>query len=297
VRVLESSMNAKYGIAIRVNVTGGPSMSELVTRTIQETQAKQTPSTDLIRVTPRQNFQLQGAGATEAVDWKAYEPAIQPQEMTADGSGLIVYADRVGIAYNTKIVSSAMAPKSVEDLSNAKYKGMIGTTPYGTGWGEAAMLFGSDRAWKWAQAMAPNVAGFTGSGNFGPVITGQLPIFAFTGTPSTAIRQKEKGAPIDMAYPFQAYELTSMTMLKGSPHPNASRLFALFLHTPEGQKTLWEYNREDSPFLETSHEYKQVQDARSAGDQVLLYTEADVLKHQDAFKKLVPAIDKMFQTY
>lgn len=188
-----------------------------------------------------------------------------------------------------------MIPKNVADLSDAKYKGMIGTTPYGTGWAEVAMLYGSDQTWKWAQGMAPNVAGFTASNILGPVITGQLPILSFTGDASGVLLDKEKGAPIDMVFPFQAYEFNSVNMLTGSSHPYASCLFALFLRTPEGQKILWKYNRQDSPFLADSHEYREVQKAKEAGQKVLLYTEADVQKDQAIFNKLVPAIDKLYQ--
>ena len=294
-RDIENAMKAKYGAAIRITGTGGPSMSRMVKRLVQERRAKKTPSSDLMYASPRQRLRLQQAGATDSVDWVKYDPTISPKEISRTGSGVVSFADRVGIVYNTKSISPDMVPRTLEDLTHPKYKGKLATTPYGTGWGEAAMLFGADSVRKIAKGMNANIAGFTGSSKFGPIITGEFPIFAFTGSSSQALQQKEKGAPIDVAYPFQAYFLYSIEMLKGSPHPNASRLFALFLRTPKGQEILWKHRKQDSPFLKTSKVYKQVQKARAAGQKVLLYTEDDVLKHRDVFKKLVPSINKMFR--
>lgn len=294
-RDIERAMKAEYGISIRITGTGGPSMSQMVTRLVQENQAGQTPSTDLMYTSPRQRTELQQAGVTDPVDWKKYEPTLKSEEITYDGSGLVLFADRVGIVYNINSVPPDMVPKTIDDLTDPKYRGKIATTPYGSGFGEAIMIFGADHVSKVVDGMAPNIVGFTGSTDFRPIITGEFPLLAFTASASQALVEKEKGAPIDVVYPFQAYFLYSIDMLKRSPNPNASRLFALFLHTEKGQEILWHYRRQDSPFVATSHVYKQVEEARNAGKPVLLYTEADVQKHKAVFKKQVPAINKKFR--
>lgn len=291
---IETGMNAAYGTHIRITGTGGPSMSQMVTRLMQETQARQKPSTDLMYTSPRQRAQLQQVGATDPVDWKKYDPTIEPQELTADGSGLVLFADRVGIVYNVESVTPDMVPRTIDDLTDRKYRGKLATTPYGSGFGEAIMMFGGERVMKVVDGMLPNIVGFTGSTDFGPIITSEFPILAFTASAAQARLEKEKGAPIDVAYPFNAYFLYSVDMLKRSPDPNAARLFVLFLHTQDGQAILWQHRRQDSPFISTSNFYRQVQEARNAGESVLLYTEADVKQHADIFTKQVPAINKKF---
>lgn len=295
-RDVENAMNAEYGIKIRINGTGGPSMSQMVTRLIQEKQARQTPSTDLLYTSTRQRYLLQQAGVTDPVDWKRYDPTIQPEELTHDSSGLVLFADRVGVVYNVNSIPPDMVPKTLEDLADPKYRGKLSTTPYGTGIGEAIMLFGTERVMKLVEGMRKNVIGFTGSTEFRPLITGEFPMLAFTASSAQALLEKEKGAPLDVAYPFQAYFLYSIDMMKGASNPQASRLFALFLRTPKGQEILWKHRRQDSPFISTSHLYTQVEKSRSAGEQVLLYTEADVQKFDAAFNEQVPAINKMFRT-
>jgi iron(III) transport system substrate-binding protein len=293
---IEDAMNAEYGTTIRITGTGGPNMSQAVTRLIQEYQAKQPPSTDLLYTSTRQRAQLQQAGVTEPVDWKKYEPNLQPEEMTGDSSGLILFADRVGVVYNVNSIPSYIVPKTIDDLADPKYRGKLATTPYGSGFGDAIMLFGAERVLKVVDGMAHNIIGFTASTDFRPIITDEFPLLAFTASSSAAILEKEKGAPIDVAYPFQAYTQYSIDMLKRSPHPNAARLFALFLHLPKGQAILWQYRRQDSPFIPTSYVYKQVQEARNTGQPVLLYTEADVKKYGEAFTKLVPMINRKFRS-
>jgi iron(III) transport system substrate-binding protein len=208
---------------------------------------------------------------------------------------LIVAARNVVIVYNTEKVPANMVPKTIEDLADPKYKGMIGTTPYGTGWGEIGLIFGQDYAFELAKKIAPNIAGYTGSSAFEPVITGQLPIFAFTTNGDMARAMSSRGAPLGIVTPFIAYLMGSVNMIKGAANPNAARLFTIFLRTPEGQKILRTVRREDSPFVEGSNAYQTVADARAAGKRVLLYTEDDVIKNSDIFEKIVPKINRAFK--
>lgn len=292
---IEAGMNAKYGTSIRITGTGGPSMSVMVGRLLEEAKAGQPPSSDLLSTSPRQRLRLQVAGVTEPVDWRSIDPSVLPEEMTHDGSGLVYSADAVGVVYNTDLVSPDELPKSFEDLADPKYKGMIATTPYGTGWAEAAVILGLTHVEEIAAMVAPNIAGYTGSSDFSPVTTGQIPIFAFTGSAGQAILEKERGAPIDVAFPFHAYFVFAVDMLKGSPHPNAARLFALFLRSPEGQVILWEENRADSPYLEDSNIYKRVKAAEAAGKPVLLEVEEVVLANEEIYQKMVRRIIDVIQ--
>ena len=296
-KAIEQGIKKKYGVTLRINGTSGPNMSQVVSRLSLERQANQKPSTDLIRLSTRQSARLGGVGVTDPVDWRAYDPSIKPESITKDGSGLVVYASHVDIIYNTNSIRPEMVPQSIEDLADLKYKGMIGTTPYGTGWSEIGLLYGEEYTLNLAKKMAPNIAGYTGSSSLEPVITGQLPIFAFSTNGDLALENKKKGAPVDVATPFLVYLMGSLNMLKGSAHPNASRLFAIFLQTPDGQEVLRTYRHQDSPFIESSSAYEAIKEARAANKRVLLYTEDDVIKNDNLFTDMVPKINKMFKAY
>jgi ABC-type Fe3+ transport system substrate-binding protein len=287
---LETGLNAKYGTSIKINGTGGPSMSKMIGRLIEEAKAGQPPSSDLLQTSPRNRLRLQLAGVTEPVDWRAIDPSILPDEITHDGSGLVYSADAVGIVYNTNVFSPADLPQSLEDLADPKYKGLIATTPYGTGWAEAAVINGLENTEAVAIKIAPNIGGYTGSSDFSPITTGQIPMFAFTGSSGNALLEKERGAPIDVIYPFNAYFVYSVDMLKGSPHPNTARLLALFLRSPEGQKIVWEETHQDSPYLEGSNIYNQVKAAEAKGEHVLLEVESVVIANEEIYQKMVRRI-------
>jgi len=295
-KAIERGIKKKYGITLRINGTSGPSMSKMVSRLIQERRANHKPSTDLIRLSTRQRVRLLGKGVTEAVDWRAYDKSIKPEEISGDGSGLIVAARYVAIVYNSNKITKDMVPNGIEDLANPKYKGMIGTTPYGTGWAEIALLHGRDFALGLAKKVAPNIGGYTGSSAFEPVITGQLPIFAFSTNADLALEAKAKGAPLEVMVPFHAYLMGSVSMLKGSVKPNAARLFTIFLRTAEGQQILRTHRKEDSPFIKNSKAYEVIKKAKAAGQRVLLYTEKDVTKNNDIFRKMVPQINKLIKS-
>ncbi len=292
---IESAIEKKYGVKLRINGTSGPSMSQMVSRLIQEHRANQTPSTDLIRLSTRQRARLLRTGVTEAVNWTAYDPTIKAEEVTSDGSGLIVAARGVVVVYNSDKIKGDMVPTSLEDLAKPKYKGMIGTTPYGTGWGEIGLLYGEKYTLNLAKKIAPNVAGYTGSSAFEPVITGQLPIFAFTTNGDSALEARAKGAPLQVMIPFYAYLMGSVNMLKSSAHPNAARLFTIFLHTSEGQEILRTYRKEDSPYIASSLTYKTIEKGRAAGKSVLLYTEEDVIRNKKVFGGMVRSINKLIK--
>jgi iron(III) transport system substrate-binding protein len=216
----------------------------------------------VLYVSPQSQLNLsRGGGVVTGINWKQYDPAITDFEIVDDSSGLILFADSIGLVYNTEVIAPKDVPKTVEELQDPKWKGLVTTTPYGTGWGEWAFFVGPDKAFEVARGIAKNVGGTTGSTDFGPIISGQFPIMAWTGSTQKALMDKEKGAPIDIVRPDFVYFLSSVVVIDGTPHPNLAKLFILFLRTTEGQDILWKHNRQDSPYLMGRHIWAQIQDA------------------------------------
>lgn len=271
---VEQGMEAMYDINISIEAGAGSFMGAMITRILEERAAGQPPVSDVLYVSGGEPFFTlsSGGGTIPNIPWKSYDPTVTDEEITRDGGGLHLFADSVGIVYNTDIYSADDIPQAVEDLLDPKFDGLIATTPYGTGWGEWGMIVGPQKATELATQLAPMVGGFTGSTDFGPIITGQLPIFVFTGSSNLALKEKEQGAPIDVLRPFYAYFVSAVTPINGSASQNLATLFALFLHTPEGQDILWEHRRQDSPYIKGTNVNRELEAARASGAPVTLQT-------------------------
>jgi len=83
-------------------------------------------------------------------------------------------------------------------------------------------------------------------------------------TDSYITTAKKAGAPIVHADGIEPVVSPAYNagVLKGSAHPNAGALFAVFLTTPEGQKLWEEYAGQTSAFIPGTTAYKYVQEKK-----------------------------------
>ena len=157
------------------------------------------------------------------------------------------------IAYNTKIVSAAEAPKTWKDLLAPKWKGkMVTAHPgysgviathvlalvHGLGWDYFKQL-GQQGVMIVQSAVDPS----------GIVASGERPV-AVNGGDYTFYQVKKQGNPVEIVYPKEGVPLVvSPTAIAAfAPHPNAAKLFTDFTFTRELQQVL-----ADSEGLYTGH--------------------------------------------
>jgi iron(III) transport system substrate-binding protein len=137
------------------------------------------------------------------------------------------------IMYNTQHVSEADAPRSWEDLLDPKWKGRrLALDPRGSStyknfikWGEeksleyARKLIAQDPLWV---PQAPAIAAAVARGDAAVGVT----------SISSALEHMQAGAPVKIAkIDFTPVAAQIVTPIKGSPHPNASVLWAAWVST------------------------------------------------------------------
>jgi len=142
------------------------------------------------------------------------------------------------IAYNTKMVSAQEAPKSWEDLQDAKWKGrkiiiearLVPFAMLGTEWGKGK----ATELVKRILGQQPLIVqGGTTVAN--ALAGGQVSIAVGTYA-YTIERLKKQGAAVDWVAASPLPVLNSAVgVLKTAPHPNAARFFAGWLGTTEAQ--------------------------------------------------------------
>src|SRR5262249_32205104 len=217
---------------------------------------------------------------------------------TSDAGHFVLLKDKDGyyfglratvnvIAYNTKAVSAADAPKTWKDLLDPKWKGKLVTAHPGysgvisTHVLALVNLFG----WDYFKQLAQNKVMITESAaDPQTVVASGERAIAVNGGDYGAYQLKKKGAPIEIVYPKEGVPLvvSPTAIMTSAPHPNAAKLFTDFTFTREVQQAM-----ADSEGLYTGHpEVKYPTDKPKMMDLKLLSVDPEELeKRNEEIKK------------
>jgi len=147
------------------------------------------------------------------------------------------------IAYNTKIVSAADAPKTWKDLLAPKWKGkMVTAHPGYSGVISTHVLaLVHSLGWEYFKQLGQQSVMIVQSAvdPSGVVASGERPV-AVNGGDYTFYQVKKQGNPVEIVYPKEGVPLVvSPTAIAAfAPHPNAAKLFTDFTFTRELQQVL-----------------------------------------------------------
>jgi iron(III) transport system substrate-binding protein len=186
------------------------------------------------------------------------------------------------IAYNTKLVPAAEAPKGWKDLLDPKWRGKLVTAHPGysgvisTHVLALVQLYG----WDYFKQLAQNKLMLVQSAvdPAGVVASGERQV-AVDGGDYYYYQMKKKGNPIEVVYPKEGVPLVvSPTAIASfAPHPNAAKLFTDFTFTRELQQVM-----ADSEGLYTGHpEVKYPADKPKLSDLKLLTVDPEELEKRN----------------
>jgi len=186
------------------------------------------------------------------------------------------------IAYNTKLVPAAEAPKGWKDLLEPKWRGKMVTAHPGysgvisTHVLALVQLYG----WDYFKQLAQNKLMLVQSAvdPAGVVASGERQV-AVDGGDYYYYQMKKKGNPIEVVYPKEGVPLVvSPTAIASfAPHPNAAKLFTDFTFSRELQQVM-----ADSEGLYTGHpEVKYPADKPKLSDLKLLTVDPEELEKRN----------------
>ena len=291
---LISGFKKYYGLDIDVKFTPGSGQGETATKIEQEHRANLPATTDVLSMNSSGALQVAERGILLKVDWKEFSGHITDKMISVDGAAVGVQAWVLGIVYHTGRVSAQDVPKTMQDLLDPKYKGRIYTTPFGGGFDLLASPegWGRERTIAYAQKFAKQVGGL--GFNIQPILSGEFDIMALIVPPSSALKAKKEGAPVEFVIPQDAALLYQnlMAVPVNAAHPNAAKLFIDYLMSPSGQTILRETDFADSPLVEGSFTGKQIEEAESKGAKfinadVAFYARQDREQYQKNVKDLL----------
>jgi iron(III) transport system substrate-binding protein len=186
------------------------------------------------------------------------------------------------IAYNTKALPAAEAPKTWKDLLDPKWKGKLVSAHPGYSGVIATHVLALVHlhGWDYFKQLAQNRVMLVQSAvDPDNVVASGERIVATNGGDYYAYQLKKKGSPIDMIYPKEGVPLVvSPTAIAAfAPHPNAAKLFTDFTFTRDVQQVL-----ADTEGLYTGHpDVKYPPDRPKLSDLKLLTVDPEELEKRN----------------
>jgi ABC-type Fe3+ transport system substrate-binding protein len=286
---IQSAINARYHIDVRLNGRPGPSSASLAPRLIDEVRAGRKPSSDLTLNPPIQQTELDRAQVLVRVNWRDLDPSLPAAALTKSGTGLIVGASLIAAVYNTNVIPRASAPKILDDLRDPRYKGLIATAPYPGAWLPVAVARGLNRVESFLREIAENgnLKGFIPITDSESIASGQFGMLLFTDSKVRTDRLIAQGAPLATSSLGinGAVTYAIINIVKGTPSPNLAQLVGLFFSTREGQQLLSETTSYDSPYIPGGAAYKALAFARRRNQQVVIETDALVSANPQVYQQ------------
>jgi len=164
------------------------------------------------------------------------------QNVDPDGYYHTGWVGLSAILYNTNKVTAADAPKDWPDLADPKWKNQItfGSPNYSGMVGVWTVAMEERYGWdyfKKLNALNPQIG--RSIDDAVTVLNSGERIVAM-GNPAAAARSAAKGNPLAIVYPASGtlMVISPSAIIKGTPHPNAAKLFMEFLAGPEYSKIL-----------------------------------------------------------
>jgi iron(III) transport system substrate-binding protein len=238
---LAKAFEAKYsGIAVHVERTG----AERVFQRIGQEYSSNIHAVDVVNSSDAAHF----------IVWKRdgilapYVPEdvakfYPPEHRDADGQFASWRVWLSIIAYNTNLVKPEDAPKSFADLLDPKWKGKIvkAHPGYSGTIMTATYQMQRDLGWSWFEQLAKqNIMQVQSSADPPKKLDlGERAVMA-DGNEYNIFQMKEAGRPVEPVYASEGSPLIigPNGIFKGSPHPNAAKLFQSFCFSREAQQLI-----------------------------------------------------------
>ena len=253
-QIMQQHLNQKYHIDLKIAYSPISAGARFVAQLDQEVSAGQPASSDVMLTIETK----EDAPYTQQVDWRKYMRSLPSDDMVYDMHAVRTQTTLEGFAYNTKLIPPSQVPKSFADLLDPKWKGKIATSPYQGLFMRYIGLpdvFGPTGMLDYVNKFVKQIGGVFVCGETDRVVSGEFAIFGLDcGDHETRLRQR-RGEPIGEIYPKEGTSVNYITpaIPKTAVHPNAARLFIVYLLSPEGQDDLWTLAGEDNDRLPGSH--------------------------------------------
>lgn len=264
----EAAMNRVFGTKVHIEFVPGADMARIGNQLATEFQAGQKAHADIFLGAAPQVTPLLKLDMFEPVDWSSYLPGRIAPAFAEEGGRIIrVVTGISGVTYNDQL--APMKPTRLEDFLRPEWKGRIASTPYAASLDVllADDMWGGARTLDYVRKLSKQISGLIRCGETERLATGEYLALVMDCTGQDAILWQAKGAPIAQLLPLDAGEerYYYFAVPKNAQHPNAAKLFGVFMLTEEGQKLAWQTWAIDLHLLPGSRTAPQIEAYQKAG--------------------------------
>jgi len=248
---LTSAFNKRFGLNLDITLDALTTEGELVAKNRSAMQAGAPPSLDGMEATDYQDLSLIQAGLGVKIDgWQELlteiNPTIKsarakPEEASAGpfaGYSFVWSSVTKSLLYNPKLLAEQDLPKTRADLANAKYKGKLAMVPAAEDFQFGVLFYPKDEWLQTIDGIGKNVATVIYFADaVDRTVLGQ--VAASINNTYYYFQAKDKNPDVPLAvHWFQDYtplSNVSSMVFKGSQHPAAATLWAMWMSTPEAE--------------------------------------------------------------
>jgi iron(III) transport system substrate-binding protein len=189
------------------------------------------------------------SGFLHKVDWKALGVDMS-KERTPNEYLVAVTAPLFGILYNTNKVKDDEAPKTFDELADAKWSGRVGTWSRAIGFVILAADLGEEKTTSLVEKFSALKPKLYRSTYAAAQSVGAGEVDVIYGIHHTAIPTIEKGAPVKWRFlePVPVSALYGV-LLKHGRNPNAGKLLLAWLGSKEGALAYEKVAKRGNPFI------------------------------------------------
>ncbi len=248
---VKDAFNKMFGLNLTINVALGDQAGKLA-KMITTLDAGGRPEFDTLTGSENDLIQLYDKGyLTKIENWEALlgevnslvrNGAVKADDVSPPpfGGYTYVWSTRSkALMYNTKLTSEDKVPQKVIDLADPQFKGKFTVPPWTDTWEVGIQVYKDKGAWlQTLDQIGKNAFGVV---DFSPALSrlllGEFPFAPMNSYYYYDVKAKDPQAPVGLHW-FKDYTPFSKVMYivpKGSKHPAAATLWALFMTTPEAE--------------------------------------------------------------
>jgi len=252
---MTNAFKKRFGLDIQVNLDALTTENELFAKLRATLKAGAPPQLDMIGGPETRHVEMIEEGTVNRIDnWEILlaevHPLIRSGKVKAEQaspkplSGYSFLWSTVGKAllYNPKSLSKADLPRTRADLADSKYKGKLATSNFIEAWQMGIVFYPKDHWLEIADKVGKNaVAVLTFAASTERILLGELALADSNEYYYWQVKEKDPSAPIGLHWFSDYTQVSSVYNMvpKGSRHPAAATLFALWMTTPEAEE-IWQ---------------------------------------------------------
>ncbi|MDP2645244.1 MAG: substrate-binding domain-containing protein [Desulfobacterales bacterium] len=255
---LEQEIKGKFGVSLKIKFVPSMNFGKSLTKVIMENKAGAVPSEDLVSLS-NHIARANEAGVVEQVEWSKILIEGTNPEVVLDTplvrGGIVYFTGHLGLIYNPEKIKAGEVPRNMADLADPRWKNKGGVTGSQNSYVRWAFVLGKEKMFN---ALRDTLKNGVIQGRYPDLLNryvlGEVSWILIT---SAFLKSaQDKGVPAA----WQSLDLSDVSdfaavVIKGAAHPNAAKLIALYLASPQGAKFVLEEGGAGNAYYPGNYEH------------------------------------------